>query len=215
MSDHPAVYPPQVLDAIDRALGYSRTVLDPFAGVGGIHALYPKRQTYGIEIEREWAEQHERTVCGDAAWVLPSYEEGCFDAVATSPAYGNRMADQYDGRDGSKRFTYRLALGRPLTPGNSGGLQWGPEYRALHEAVWAECFRVVSPGGLFVLNCKDHIRKGRRQFVTAWHVATLCRLGFKYLGRERVPLRGIGLGANGGVRVGFEVVVRMGRPSGV
>jgi hypothetical protein len=51
-------------------------------------------------------------------------------------------------------------LGRPLTPGNSGALQWGEEYRALHVAVWTECRRVLKPGGIFVLNVKDHIRGG-------------------------------------------------------
>jgi hypothetical protein len=85
-------------------------------------------------------------------------------------AYGNRMADHHIAHDGSPRHTYRHVLGQPLTPGNSGALQWGDgiagrsgageEYRALHVAVWTEARRVLKPRGIFVLNVKDHIRGG-------------------------------------------------------
>ena len=111
------------------------------------------------------------------------FGDATFDAICTSPTYGNRMADHHNARDASPRHTYRHVLGRPLTRGNSGALQWGDgiageEYRALHVAVWTECRRVLKPGGIFVLNVKDHIRGGVLQEVTKWHSVALLMLGF-------------------------------------
>ena len=214
MVSHPATFGPGVLSAIRRSLDPdTRMVLDPFAGVGGIHDLGRRPddtmyRTYGVEIEPEWANAHWRNLCRDAR-SLPEDWTDLFDAIATSPAYGNRMADSYDGRDGSRRHTYRMSLDRPLTEGNGAGLQWGQAYRDLHCAVYHECWRVLRPGGLFVLNMKDHIRAGRRQFVTAWHVSALREIGFVYLGRERVLCPGMRHGANHALRIGYEVVARL------
>jgi hypothetical protein len=102
-------------------------------------------------------------------------------------------------------------LGRPLTPGNSGALQWGEEYRALHVAVWTECRRALKPGGIFVLNVKDHIRKGVLQPVTNWHAVTLLMLGFVCTRRVHVPCPGQRHGANGHLRVEYESVLRFRR----
>jgi hypothetical protein len=56
---------------------------------------------------------------------------------------------------------------------------------------------VVPPGGLFLLNMKDHERAGRRQCVSAWHVEVLCSLGFALLWVEDLPgPRGIRHGSN-------------------
>jgi DNA modification methylase len=135
-----------------------------------------------------------------------------FDAICTSPTYGNRMADHHEARDGSPRHTDRHTLGRPLTPGNSGAMRWGAgstgeEYRALHVAVWTECRRVLKPGGIFVLNVKDHIRKGVLQPVTNWHAVTLLMLGFVCTRRVHVPCLGQRHGANGHLRVDYESVL--------
>ena len=99
-------------------------------------------------------------------------------------------------------------LGRPLTPGNSGALQWGEEYRALHVAVWTECRRVLKPGGIFVLNVKDHIRGGVLQEVTKWHSVALLMLGFVCTCRVHVPCPGQRHGANGHLRVEYESVLQ-------
>lgn len=69
-------------------------VLDPFAGVGTIHQLRPEFITYGMEIEKEWAEQSQFTLTGDSTQ-MPDYWTETFDAVVTSPTYGNRMADHH------------------------------------------------------------------------------------------------------------------------
>jgi len=216
---HPATFSPEILDVIDELLGDARWVLDPFAGIGGIHELCEDlgavghqygRYTFGVEIEKEWADQHIRTVHGSAL-ALP-WGASAFDAIATSPTYGNRMADSYDGRDGSARSTYRIALGEPLNPENSGRMQWGKKYRALHRKAWAEAVRVLKPGGRFVLNCKDHVRKGEVQRVTDWHAGALRDLGLKTEAWRCVETKGYGYGANAAARVGAEDVVLLRKP---
>jgi hypothetical protein len=202
---HPAKFTPAILAVVDELLGDAVTVLDPFAGTGGIHILSPKRRTYSLEIEPEWAALHEFTVCGSAL-NLPWPDE-FFDAVATSPTYGNRMAATYDGRDGSQRSTYRTALGRELSEGNSGSLQWGQAYRDFHTRTWVEAIRVLKPGGRFVLNCKDHYRGGVLQRVTDWHVGELGRLGLRLTDRRQVRCRGNRFGANSLLRADCEEVI--------
>lgn len=181
------------------------TVLDPFAGTGRIHEL-DQWDTTGVELEPEWAAMHPRTVCGSALNLGGLFLEP-FDAIVTSPTYGNRLADHHDPADGSLRRSYKFDLGRDLTDGNSGAMQWGPEYRSFHEEAWAEAWRVLRPGGLFVLNVKDHIRGGRRQHVAGWHVTTLCRLGFTLLSHLEVDTGSLRQGDNAEARLPEQVYV--------
>ncbi len=168
---HPARYPIGLLPLLAEAVPPDQfnRVLDPFAGTGRIHDL--PNETTGVEIEPEWAELHPNTLVGDAT-NLP-FHDGEFDAIVTSPTYGNRLADTYDAPDPENRHSYRIDLGRDLTDGSSAGLQWGDAYRDLHRLAWAEAVRVLRPGGRFVLNIKDHIRGGQRQHVAGWHVNKL------------------------------------------
>lgn len=217
VKDHPAKFHKALWPALAAGCWPARAgvILDPFAGVGGIHTLrdipgFEKVETVGVEIEPEWALAHPGTRVGDATAL--EFGEAAFDAVCTSPAYGNRMSDQYLGEstcpdcrgetvlyagtgdevgcdrcggsgeiEPTKRYGYAISLGRHVSEGSSGGLAWGPEYRRLHEAAWGEVWRVLVPGGRMVLNVKDHIRGGRRQPVTAWHVEYLLGLGFRFL----------------------------------
>ena len=58
---------------------------------------------------------------------VQSFSDATFDMVVTSPTYGNRMADHHNAKDGRRRITYTHNLGRTLTPGNSGAMQWGED----------------------------------------------------------------------------------------
>lgn len=112
------------------------------------------------------------------------------------------------GVNDGPRHTYTHVLGHDLHPQNSGAMQWGDAYRALHLAAWAEARRVLRPGGALILNCKDHIRAGVLQPVTNWHAVALLGLGFACVERVRVVCPGQRHGANGGARVGWESVLK-------
>lgn len=196
----------ELLEAEADRLGRPVRVLDQFAGTGLIHSLAsPAVETFGVEIEPDLAALHERTEVGDAAALR--HESGSFDAWATSCTYGNRMGDLYDGRDGSKRMTYRIALGHDLAPGSSAGMQWGPEYRELHRVAWLEAARVVGDGGLGIVNVKNHVRDDELQPVVEWHLRTLLEQGATLVEARPVKTPGYAFGANHDVRDGAEMIL--------
>lgn len=211
---HPAVYPAAVIDVFMELLDGFKKILDPFAGTGKIHMLHDAQPTYwdtvGIEIEPEWAGMHDRTKIGSAL-ELP-FPKASFDAIATSPTYGNRFADNYDASDPEARRSYRADLGRELTEGSSGGLQWGSAYRDFHEKAWDEIMRVLKANGRLVLNIKDHIRDHDWQDVAAWHVDYLVREGPMKIAAIRpvvVSGNGMPLGSNADARVSAELVIAL------
>lgn len=218
---HPAKFSPTLLAAIEDVLqeyhdGPAR-ILDPFAGVGGIHVLRdPDRgghETWGVELEPEWAQQSPFTVTGDSRNLSGLKELGPWDAIVTSPAYGNRMADSYDGRDGSRRHTYRISLGRPLTEGNTGALHWrNDEYRILHSEVWAECAGLVRPGGLVIINVSNFMKLEVEQLVVEWHLMSWLNMGFKLVEARRVQTRRMKDGANRDARVAGEMLLVLEAP---
>lgn len=202
---HPARYSTNLIPIFADILDGYDHVLDPFAGTGRIHEL--PMHTVGVEIEPEWAALHPDTVEGSAL-DLP-WEDAEFDAVCTSPTYGNRLADSHNASDPERRRSYTHDLGRKLSADNSGAMQWGDEYREFHETAWAEAVRVLRHGGRFVLNIKDHIRGGVQQPVTAWHVAALVDLGMRYNAElsQGAPTGHLQQGSNSEARAGQELVL--------
>jgi hypothetical protein len=215
---HPARFSDAILDQLAAILirhDAGARIVDPFAGTGRIHelnaVLRPNQplEIHGVEMEREWAAMHPNTKVGNAL-DLP-YPDEHFDACVTSPCYGNRLADHHDAADPETRRSYRFDLGRPLSPDNAGALQWGADYREFHQRAWKEAARVLRPGGLFVLNIKDHTRDGQRRYVAGWHVTTLCRLGFALLEHVEVATPALRVGDNADARWPEQVyVLRLG-----
>lgn len=202
---HPARFSAPLIPFFEDAVRGYGSVLDPMAGTGRIHLL--GNFTVGVEIEPEWASIQPGTIVGDCL-ALP-FPDASFDAIVVSPTYGNRFADHHNAKDGSLRRSYTHDLGRKLHKNNSGSLHWGDEYRAFHEKAWAESVRVLQRR--FVLNCKNHIRKGEEQMVTQWHIETLVSLGLQVTHTVQVPTGGFGMGANHLARVAYESIVILDR----
>jgi len=219
---HPAKFSTDVLRTINSIVTAHRDertarILDPFAGTGRVHelALAGEVATLGIEIEREWASMHPSTVWGDArhAWSLIRAGAGWteVDFICTSPTYGNRMADSHNARDASRRNTYTHAIGRKLAEANTGAMQWGPDYRRLHEEVYAAAVPLLASNGLFVLNVSDHIRNREVMPVTAWHVEALEWLGLAEVKRHEVETPRLRFGENHEARIEHESVIVLAR----
>jgi hypothetical protein len=194
----------------------SGIVVDPFAGTGRIHELATdERQTVGIEIEAEWADKHAHTIHGDALEVMQAMEPGSVDAIATSPTYGNRMADHHEAKDDSTRLTYKHTLGHDLADTNSGAMQWGDEYRAFHLQAWTDAKAALRSGGTFTINIKNHVRDGVVQRVVEWHIETLMvELELDLVAIEVIPTKGLMAGANADTRTGFEFVITFRKEEG-
>jgi tRNA G10 N-methylase Trm11 len=205
---HPAKYTDALLVTMAKMLQGRKRICDPFCGTGKIFLLehwLGNVEIQGTEIEREFAARHPKTTLGNALY-LP-WGEGYFDAICTSPTYGNRMADTLLDDDKYKRMTYTAKLNRPLHPDNSGKLQWGKEYRELHRKAWIEARRVLQPGGSFVLNIKDHIRDGKRMRVTLWHIFCLKSLGFRLVRHEHIGTPSMKWGQNADARLPYESMI--------
>lgn len=173
-------------------------ILDPFGGVGTLGRLAtPGRKIVACELEQLWAAQAPGNGCalsvrGDSRR-LP-FLSGSFDAVVTSPAYGNRLADcdasqaRAGGEGEAKksdrtRRSYRAFLGQDLHVLNTGALHVDragerSAYERMHSYVWAEVYRVLKPGGVFVLNVKDYAPRGVSQQIPEWHYKKIHSMGF-------------------------------------
>jgi SAM-dependent methyltransferase len=209
---HPAKFSDPILDVLRPIVAdLPGPILDPFAGTGRIHDL-GRDDTIGVELEPEWATLHPRTEQGNALSLRFADDE--IGSIVTSPTYGNRMADTYAG-DGTRRHTYRIALGRELSPDSSCGLQWGKKYRDFHRRAWREAWRVIRPGGRLVLNISDHYRDGEVVPVSVWHFTTLEAIGFEARpgGWLEVSTRRNRMGANADLRVDFESVILFEKPA--
>ncbi len=199
----------------ERLIGRQR-VLDPMAGtckLTEIRSFGYEGEIYCNEIEPEWAQLGEgKAIISEDDAANLHFADDFFDAICTSPTYGNRMADHHNAMDGSKRNTYRHVLGRPLTEANTGQMQWGDSYKENHIAIWLECRRVLKPEGIFILNISDHIRKGIVIPVSDWHKETVIGMGFELVEELKIATRRLRYGANHTKRIDHENVFVFRRP---
>lgn len=209
---HPAKYTDSFLPIFAEKLLGKRNVLDIFAGTCKISEIKNfgfDGKVYCNEIEPEWGMMGLGSVdslnIGDAEF-LP-YKSNYFEAICTSPTYGNRMADHYESRDGSKRITYRHMLGRELDTENTGRMQWGKKYRDKHDRIWKEAHRVLADDGILILNVKNHIRKGKEVDVIDWHKNSLINNNFSLVEEIIIPVRNMGFGANSEKRTNQESIL--------
>jgi len=194
-----------------------KNVFDPLAGTGKLVGVLDHDwagHVFCNELEAEWCDlRNGAWWTSQDAGDLDVYED-LFDAICTSPAYGNRLADKHEAKDGSTRITYKHMLGRDLDDRNTGGLQWGAAYRTAHVRIWMEVISVLKPGGVFILNISDHIRGGKVMPVTSFHDSLLKQLGLVELSRQEVKTPRMGFGANAEARVDHESVIVYRKPKG-
>lgn len=206
---HCATFTPSVQAAIQELWeDLPGGILDPFAGIGTIHGM-GRADTFGIEIEPEWADQHDRTLTGDSLGLvdlLIDEDEPTYRGIVTSPTYGNRMADQYDGRDGSTRATYAISLGHEVHDASTARLQWGQPYRHWHHQHIQAWRRLLDDEGWVILNMKDHPRGGERMRVCRWWLHTMLCTGFDLVTAVQVDTPGMKFGAQGDIDIGHEMV---------
>ena len=196
-------------------------VLDPFAGVGGVHRLRAMVDvvTTGIEIEEVWASAHPDTIVGDALDLPYPFSDGFFDVIFTSPTYANRLADKHKVGGGKgeakpwvrRSYTHDLreATGDPeatLHPNNSGTMQWGDHYKRFHTRFIVGANRALCDRGLFMLNVSNHVRNGRVVDVCEWWEHLMVDNGYKCIEREEVPTPRLRYGKNHEARVSHEMI---------
>ena len=209
---HPATYTASIVECIDAVLheeldAFPPTpihILDPMAGTGKLFDLctLPHVAWYGVDLER-WQDQDGRVDIGDATAL--HHPDKFFDAVVCSPTYGNGMADHHVAKDASTRTSYfhrMAAAGVEMDARNTGWLHFGPRggkretarYKIMHMKAWREVWRVLKPGGVFVLNVKNFYSAGGVQDVSAWHADVCGKIGFVIDASHDVPVPGLKFG---------------------
>ena len=210
---HPAKYTDSFLPIFFDLLKNTDCVLDPMAGTGKLALI----KDYGYkgaiicnDLEPDWQKGENYNVdewhFTDASNMNWAKNEQ-FDAICTSPTYGNRMADNFVARDKSHRVTYRHYLGHCLKDGNTGKMQFGSKYCEKHRSIYAECLRVLKKGGIFIVNISNHIRSGKIIDVDNFDKSTLLDLGLLFQEEIKIKTPRMGFGANSKLRVDTESIL--------
>jgi hypothetical protein len=215
---HPAPFSEVLLDymveMLKERVGNNETIYDPMAGSGERLSDLAEMlgcQMAGSEIEPEFIVD-QRVVARDCL-----DHEGRYPVVVTSPAYGNRFADQYLGTPAEqmeratsgktpRRRSYAIALGRRCSDGSGAALQWGDNYRGLHYRILRHVVHSnMTDDGVFLLNVASHFRASEYQHVAEWFLSVcVSHLGLPLIDYRFVPTPGFRDGQNREARVGGE-----------
>lgn len=223
-ASHPAPFSGPVMDVLKDVIAeWPGPVLDPYAGIGRVHEL-GREDTWGIEIEPEWARAHSRTFDGDSS-ELEAVNEVTTNlfiprprAIVTSPDYGNRMADQYLGTPTERavraetgrlprRRGYAISLGRRVSDGSGAGHHFGPKYRQIHLDVMTAVTKVCLPEAKLALNVSDSINAREVRGVFRWWLQMVAHLGWRIEDLIPVETRRFRDGSNSDLRVEQEWVI--------
>jgi len=208
---HPAKYTNSFIPIFYKYLKDKNNILDPMAGTGKLVKIKDFGFSGKISCNDilDWGDAKYDGVdnwsfCDASSLPYPSL---FFDALCTSPTYGNRMADHFNAKDESKRITYRHYYGKPLSHNNTGRMQWGAKYQEKHNLIYKECRRVLKDEGLFIINISDHIRSKEIIPVVDWHRSTIINSGFILEDDLRIETPRMGFGANRNSRVQHEHIL--------
>lgn len=236
-SPHPAPFSQPIMDVLkDLIADWPGPILDPYAGCGRVHEL-GRDDTWGVEIEREWAESSPLTIWSDSSslTVLDHHEHLASvrhlgvdyerwisfprpRAIVTSPDYGNRMADAYLGtpeelseRAASgkppRRKGYAISLGRALSPGSTSREHFGPGYISAHTKVMTAVTGVCLPDAMAAVNVSDFFKAKKRVLVVSFWVQLLRTLGWNIIDMIPVGTRRYRDGTNSELRVDAEQII--------
>lgn len=206
---HPAVFSDQFIKIFHHELKDCHCVLDPFAGTGKL-SLIKNMGFNGLVICNDLEPEYkdiikypvDEWIHEDAATITIKN----IDAIATSPTYGNRMADSHNAQDDSKRITYTHQLGRKLDSENTGAMQWGERYKQKHIDCYKNFYKLLPAGGKLIINISDHIRKGSIVNVSEWTKSLILSIGFKLTNTYEIPVKRMRFGQNANLRVEFEYI---------
>lgn len=118
------------------------------------------------------------------------------------------MADHHVAKDGSKRITYTHYLGRQLNDENTGKMQFGNTYIDKHMRIYKHLFTLVKWGGYYILNVKNHIRKGVEVDVVGFHKKALSDVGFTEMCDLTIETPCMRFGRNGNKRINKEHIIK-------
>lgn len=135
------------------------------------------------------------------------------------PDFARITCEACKGSGLTMRNTYTHALQRsgakPVEhDDNAVVMQWGARYREFHDAVWASCSSyLLRPGGLVLLNVKNHVRRSEVQRVVEFHVNSWLRLRYTIEEARPIETRGLAYGANHDVRTPHELIIALRKSS--
>lgn len=215
---HPCVYSESILEKLKQLIIPGSKILDPFAGTGKIAKL-KNLGLSGIFVCNELEADYQQ-LCNYPVdeWHIGDAEnmkwasDNSFDAIVTSPTYGNRMADNWIPKDASTRISYTFWMGHTLDSANTGRMQWGEQYRTKHERIYPEFYRILRPMGKMLVNLSNHIRKGIQIDVIEWHKSIIIKTGFSFENEYKIKTPRMRYGKNHEKRIDYEVILEFYKP---